>query len=216
MENINDIIANEFAINGYDKIYEIERRPLMKASSGIDYWLVGVNANDFYNQKELFDSILMQQEKFDFIEKNLSLLLLVDVNNSSNKDVDVIQIENDKSFFKKYVIKYDQESAKGLIEIMANEAVQSIASLLLNMEYFVQLKKEVNQQSAISLLYNIAHKLPFIPLMSSTKQRIEAALDFDSSELTDLLKWVNDAPTDEKRIEKYVNDSIIDNNEYQN
>ena len=84
------------------------------------------------------------------------------------------------------------------------------------MQYFVQLKEEADHQTAVSLLYNIAHKLPFIPLMAVQKQRVEAHLEFDSSEWTDLLKWVDDAPTDENRIERYINESIIDNNEYQN
>lgn len=216
METINDIVANEFALNGYKKILEIEGRSLTKAAQGTDYWVIGSDVNDYYKQKELFDDILNRQERFEFIEKNLSLLLLINVSNQENKDIDIIQIENDKSYFKKYVIKYDQESVKGLIEIMKKQAARSIASLLLDMQYFVQLKEETDHQTAVSLLYNIAHKLPFIPLMSSQKQRVEANLEFDSSELTDLLKWVNDAPTDENRIEKYINDSILDNNEYQN
>lgn len=216
METIKDIVANEFALNGYKRILEIEGRPLMKASSGTDYWVIGSDVKDYYKQKELFDNIPKQQENFEFIEKNLSLLLLINVNNQENKDVDVIQIENDKSYFKKYVIKYDQESVKGLIEIMEKQAAESIASLLLDMQYFVQLKEETEHQTAVSLLYNISHKLPFIPLMAAQKQRVETHLEFESSELTDLLTWVNDAPTDENRIEKYINDSILDNNEYQN
>lgn len=208
METINDIILNEFSVCGY-KVADIDGRSFMSAQDGFDYWIVSSNVDDVVNQRQLFENVIEQTSEFKFVEKNLSLLLLV----NDNIDTDVVQIENDKLYFKKYVLKYNQESVNGLIEMMTQNHVQNISPLLLVDSNFEQFRETANTLSAISLLYSIAHKLTFIPIPSSSKPREDTELNLDSSELQELLEWVKNAPSNETDIETYLNNLIAENEE---
>jgi|GEM_PF-902374 len=216
METINDIILNEFRVCGYNKVADIDGRSFMSATFGTDYWLVSSNIDDVADidkQLQLYNNVIEQKNGRKFVEKNLSLLLLVNMDEKNNIDTDFVQIENDKFYFKKYVLKYNQESVNGLIEMMKQNHVQNISPLLLNDSNFEQLRETANTLSAISLLYSIAHKLTFIPIPSSSKPREDMELNLNSSELQDLLDWVNDAPSSENEIDTYLNKLFAENEE---
>lgn len=213
METINDIILKEFDVCNYKKVADIDGRPFMSATVGIDYWLVSSKVDDVVNQTQLFKKVMEQTSECKFVEKNLSLLLLVNIDGHNNIDTEVVQIENDKFYFKKYVLKYNQESVNGLIEMMTQNHVQNISPLLLVDSNFEQFRETANTLSAISLLYSIAHKLTFIPIPSSSKPREDTELNLDSSELQDLLEWVKNAPSNETDIDTYLNNLIAENEE---
>jgi len=97
--------------------------------------------------------------------------------------------------------------------MMKQNHVQNISPLLLNDSNFEQLRETANTLSAISLLYSIAHKLTFIPIPSSSKPREDMELNLNSSELQDLLDWVNDAPSSENEIDTYLNKLFAENEE---
>jgi hypothetical protein len=206
METINDIVINEFDICGYKPLAEFDGCILMGASEGVDYWLISFNLKDFDIQKELFDKVMTMSLSFDYIEKNLSLLLLSNIDDEANKNRDVVNIENDKSYFKKYVLEYNQKSARELLEIMVERNVNSISPLLQEDQCFSQLKDNVEAMSPISLLYGIAHKLPFIPIKTSPIARADEKLNL-TDDLSSLLQWVVEAPNNEE-IEEYINNSI--------
>lgn len=210
METINDIIINEFVLCGYKPVKDINGHMLIDSTSGIDYWLVSQNLNAFIKQKELFDRIIELSTDMKFVEKNLSLLLLVDMDDSNNQKIDTIEIENEKSYFKKYVLKYNQESVKGLIGIITEKKVKSVAELVLDTQYFNQLQSDTGQLTPITLLYSIAHKLPFIPINSSPVVRTDTDLNLTEN-LVGLMQWVMNAPDNGEKIEKYVIDSIKNN-----
>ena len=207
METINDIIINEFVLCGYKPIADIEGRMFIGSTSGVDYWLVSQNPNDFNKQNELFDRTIELSTDMRFVEKNLSLLLLVDMDNPDNEKLDTIKIENEKSYFKKYVLKYNQESVKGLIGIITEKKVKSVAELVLDTQYFNQLQSDTGLLTPITLLYSIAHKLPFIPINSSPVVRTDTNLNLTEN-LVGLMQWVMNAPDNSEKIEKYVIDSI--------
>lgn len=207
METINDIIINEFVLCGYKPIADIEGRMFIGSTSVVDYWLVSQNPNDFNKQNELFDRTIELSTDMRFVEKNLSLLLLVDMDNPDNEKLDTIKIENEKSYFKKYVLKYNQESVKGLIGIITEKKVKSVAELVLDTQYFNQLQSDTGLLIPITLLYSIAHKLPFIPINSSPVVRTDTNLNLTEN-LVGLMQWVMNAPDNSEKIEKYVIDSI--------
>ena len=210
METINDIIINEFALCGYKTITDIEDHLFIYSTSGIDYWLISQKPDDFNKQKELFDRIIKQSVEMKFVEKNLSLLLLVNMDDATNESIDTIMIENEKSYFKKYVLKYNQESVSGVIHILKENKAKSIAELILEPQYFDQLRSDIGQLTPITLLYSIAHKLPFIPINASPIVRTDMDLNL-SEDSANLLQWVIDAPNSNEEIENYIYDSI--NNE---
>ncbi len=213
METINDIILKEFDVCNYKKVADIDGRPFMSATVGIDYWLVSSKVDDVVNQTQLFKKVMEQTSECKFVEKNLSLLLLVNIDGHNNIDTEVVQIENDKFYFKKYVLKYNQESVNGLIEIMRQKNVETIGPLLLDDSNFEQLKNSTDTLSAISLLYSIAHKLTFIPIPSSSKPREDTKLNLDSYELQDLLDWVKQSPSKDTDIDTYLKNLLAENEE---
>lgn len=216
MENINDIILNEFCVCGYNKIADIDGRSFMSATFGTDYWLVSSNIDDVADidkQLQLYNKVIEQTTECKFVEKNLSLLLLVNLDKKNNVDTDFVQVENDKFYFKKYVLKYNQESVTGLIEMMTQNHVQNICPLLLDDSIFEQFRETANTLSAISLLYSIAHKLTFIPIPSSSKPREDTKLNLDSFELQNLLDWVKNSPSTDTDIDTYLNNLIAENEE---
>lgn len=206
METINDIVINEFDLCGYKPLAEIDRCILMGATEGVDYWLISFNVKDFDIQKDLFDKVMTLSSSFNYIEKNLSLLLLSNIDDEANKNIDVVNIENDKSYFKKYVLEYNQKSVRELLEIMAERNLNSISPLLQEDQIFSQLKDNVIAMAPISLLYGIAHKLPFIPINTSPVARADKKLNL-TDDLNGLLQWVIDAPNNEE-IEEYINNTI--------
>lgn len=207
METINDIIINEFVFCGYRPIIDFKGRMFICSTNGSDYWLVSQNPNDFNKQKELYDRIIELSTDMRFVEKNLSLLLLVDMDNPDNEKLDTIKIENEKSYFKKYVLMYNQDSVKGLIGIITEKKVKSVAELVLDTQYFNQLQSDTGQLTPITLLYSIAHKLPFIPINSTPVVRTDTNLNMTEN-LVGLMQWVMNAPDNSEKIEKYVIDSI--------
>ncbi len=206
METIKDIVTNEFELNGYKTLAGFDGCIFMGATEGVDYWLISFNVIDFDIQKVLFDKVMTLSSNFNYIEKNLSLLLLSNIDDEANKNIDVVNIENDKSYFKKYVLEYNQKSVRELLEIMAERNVNSISLLLQEDQFFSQLKDNVIAMSPISLLYGIAHKLPFIPINTSPVARADEKLNL-TDDLNGLLQWVIDAPNNEE-IEEYINNSI--------
>ena len=207
METINDIIINEFVLCGYKPVEDIDGHMLIGSTSGIDYWLVSQDSNDINRQKELFDRITGLSIDLRFVDKNLNLLLLINTDDEVNEKIDTIEIENEKSYFKKYVLVYNQESLNGLIGIMKEKKVKSISELILDTQYFNQLQSDIGQLTPITLLYSIAHKLPFIPINALPIVRTDIDLNL-TEDLEALLQWVIDAPNNKEEIEKYINDSI--------
>lgn len=213
MENINDIIINEFQKWGYTQVNEVDGRPFFinaNYTTCVDYWLVSYDIDDFNNQKGIFDKVMEISTNMKFVEKNLSLLLLVDMDNPNNKKNDTIEIENEKSYFKKYVLKYNQESVKGLIDIINEKKAKSIAELTLDIQYFSKLQSDIGQLTPNTLLYSIAHKLPFIMINPIPIVRTGVELNL-TEELVGMMQWVTNAPNDTVEIVKYINDTI--NNE---
>ena len=213
METINDIILNEFEGCNYHKVADIDGRPFMSATVGVDYWLVSSQVDDVANQTQIFKKVMEQTSEYKFVEKNLSLLLLVNADVQNNIDTDVVQIENDKFYFKKYVLKYNQESVNELIKMMTQNNLQNISPLLLDDSNFELLRSSPDTLSAISLLYSIAHKLTFIPIPSSSKPREDTELNLNSEKLQSLLGWVENAPSTETDIDTYLNKFITENEE---
>lgn len=207
MENINDIIINEFNEWGYAQVGEVDVRPFFNKVNDTDYWLVSNVLDDFNNQGRIFDIIMEQSTDMKFVEKNLSLLLLVDMDDPNNKKNDAIEIENEKSYFKKYVLKYNQESVKGLIDIINEKKAKSIAELILDNQCFNKLQSDIGQLTPNTLLYSIAHKLPFIMINTTPIARTGVDLII-TKDLNSLMQWVANAPNDTIEIEKYINDSI--------
>ena len=131
------------------------------------------------------------------------MLLLIDCN-GEYKTIDSIKVENNKSYFKKFVLQYSEKSVSELNNILTEKKVDSIADLLLSEQYFTHLKYDSQTLNGVTLVYSIAHKLPFIPIKSVTKERSKIDFRFSSPELVDLFEWVNQSPSEERDLYVYL------------
>lgn len=208
MKTMLELICTEFEQWGYTLRKEMEGVLLYASNVGYDYWVICSNIDIITIQKRLFDQIKEFSGELDFIEKNITLLLLID-NDGDYRDLDTIKVENNKSYFKKFVLRYTSDSVTNLIKLLEDKGVGSIANLLLSEQCFNSIKNGSRPMSEVLLLYSIAHKLPFIPIISETKERSVVDLHFSSPELYELFEWVEKAPTEEHEIINYLNQLTI-------
>lgn len=203
MRTMLEIIYSEFERWGYSLRKEFDGIILFASNVGYDYWIVCSNINVLSIQKSLYDQLEEFKSEFEYIEKNISMLLLIDCN-GEYKTIDSIKVENNKSYFKKFVLQYSEKSVSELETILKDNNKGSIADIVLSDQYFSQLKKDSETLNGVTLMYCIAHKLPFIPIKSVTKERSKIDFRFSSPELVDLFKWVKQAPSEEKDLIDYL------------
>ena len=203
MRTMLELICSEFERWGYSLKMEFDGNILFASNVGFDYWIVCSNIDVIPIQKLLYDKLEEFKCEFEYIEKNITLLLLID-NEGDLKSIDTIKVENNKSYFKKFVLQYTEKSVSELNNILTEKKVDSIADLLLSEQYFTHLKYDSQTLNGVTLLYSIAHKLPFIPIKSVTKEKSKINLNFSSLELDDLFKWVNQAPSEERDLYVYL------------
>ena len=165
MENLIDLIHNEFKIAQYE---EIGQR-IWKHLEYNDFW-VTVNLEGEYEldklQEDIFASLEGVRKDFPSSEKSTSLLIIQRVGSNAEKNPHrVIEDENNVYYFKKYVIQYT-EVEWNEVKTLIDEG-RSLGELLMETEVFEQLKQ--NENSANRLLYTVAHKLPFIMMRAERK-----------------------------------------------
>lgn len=178
MENLIDLISFEFDKAGYKPISNV----IWKHVSYPDFWVVlrpvGVyNLNQL--QTELFDDLAKIREKSPESEKNTTLLILNQVTGEHRDERKVIEDENDAYMFKKYVIQYIKEewdSARQQLPI----PFDGLGKLLMQPDNFSSMK-ETQRKSDFTLLYTIAHKLPFV-LMDVEKKEFNAEPELELSD----------------------------------
>ena len=208
MKTMLELICSEFEKWGYTLLKEMDGALLYASNVGYDYWVICSNIDIITVQKSLFDHIKEYSGELDFVEKNITLLLLID-NDGELRNLDSIRVENNKSYFKKFVLRYTSNSVTNLIKLLEDKGVGSIANLLLSEQCFNTIKNGSRSMSEVSLLYSIAHKLPFIPVISETKERSVVDFHFSSPELCELFEWVEKAPAGEREITNYLNQITI-------
>ena len=165
MENLIDLIYNEFKIAQYE---EIGQR-IWKHLAYNDFW-VTISLEGEYElyklQEDIFASLEGVRKDFPSSEKSTSLLIIQRVGSNAEKNPHrVIEDENNVYYFKKYVIQYT-EVEWNEVKTLIDEG-RSLGELLMETEVFEQLKQNVN--SANRLLYTVAHKLPFIMMRAERK-----------------------------------------------
>ena len=165
MENLIDLIYNEFKIAQYEEI----ERGVWKHQVYNDFWVI-VNLDGDYEldelQEEIFANLDGVRKEYPSSEKSTSLLIIQRMGSNEEKTPKkVIEDENNVYYFKKYVIQYT-ESEWNETKTLIDETI-GLGELLMETEVFEQVKQNVN--SANRLLYTVAHKLPFIMMRAERK-----------------------------------------------
>lgn len=173
MATIKDYITEEFLAAGFAVIHEKESMTVFSHNVDMDFWGVIENHKDVLCiQNSLYSEIKSIINKIG-IERNISLLVLNDSDTSGTLSPEnIVEIENDPLFFKKYVLQYRGEAWKYLDKEILSEG-ERLGNILTDKELFASLKED-SKDGSYYLLYTIVHKLPFV------KVAIDEQKDIDS------------------------------------
>ncbi|SEN91421.1 hypothetical protein SAMN05444671_2427 [Flavobacterium sp. CF108] len=133
------------------------------------YWLVIETDNlkeVLQKQSEYFNSAkeIVNDEWFD---KNVSMLILHKVENFDNIQNLVLEIEENPYLFKKEIILYKEIELEKLYQALEEQEItikNFIENKILDEAVFKAHKDNINNNNFESLLYRLAHKIPFIKL----------------------------------------------------
>ncbi|MFD2540745.1 ABC-three component system middle component 1 [Lacinutrix gracilariae] len=139
------------------------------------YWLV-------VEQSDLSKVIELQDEWFEKckehivtkeFDKNTSLLVLANNDKNEIQKKEILSIEEDPFQFKKYVLLFTSHILKQLLEQTENGNPEKILELIVNESVFNEYKNNYLEPTWRHLLYNLAHKLPFIKINVEVNQTLE-------------------------------------------
>ncbi|PJJ41380.1 ABC-three component system middle component 1 [Hallerella succinigenes] len=202
METIKSYIEKIFKRYGYKTLIAKDEYLILSGLNNNDFWIV-THSFDVNNQ-DLFFKICekeIEEKRYEAFEKNVSLLYLNEVDSITTEiRNESVKIENNPFYFKKYVLLYE----KSAWDDLATKISDDINTCLLNPLYFDELKTD--NCSPFSLLYEIAHKLPFFKIQVESSENIEVEKNFSTSneQINDTYKWLTSLKNDKDTIEHCI------------
>lgn len=158
---MNKFITELFKQFNYEVIDEARDLSFFKHINYKDFWIIvnAVNAFKLEDQETIAGKAKTIFAQYKEAEKNTSLLVLLQVEQTSEGILnDIVEIENDPFYFKKYVLAYTKSSK----EAIEQYSIKNFSSILMQPQTFQALKNEAEVSGPYHLLYSIAHKLPFL------------------------------------------------------
>ncbi|MEA1848161.1 ABC-three component system middle component 1 [Chryseobacterium sp. MHB01] len=152
------------------------------------YWLIIETDNLNHvieNQSNYFEQARNRINN-EWFDKNVSLLILHKVEDFDNIQSLVLEIEENPYLFKKQVILYreiEHENLTRAIEAEENTIKDFIEDKILDEAIFKIHKESINNNDYESLLYRLAHKIPFIKLNIIQKNGLEALTDNNTQKI---------------------------------
>lgn len=207
MGTFKEFILGEFAHNNYTFLGKVQNDVcFLKNNEHDDYWLVAEGYGSYEKQEDLYQGVYEKfGSEYPLFEKNTSLLILYDCEGDSLDSSRLIDIENNPLYFKKYVLCYTNESYEDLVAMLQDS---SVADLAMEDEMFDRMLKET-ELGAVSLLYGIMHKLPFISIKEQNADRENLGILFSASSNADELNdFLDSLPEDEDGIIDVVGNLI--------
>lgn len=188
-EIMNEFIIKLFGQFNYKEIKRTDDIRFIKHLNYNDFWII-VNAENAFNLEE--QEAIAAKAKISFAqkeaEKNTSLLVLLEVKQISEGILDdIVEIENDPFYFKKYVLAYTKSSK----EAIEQYSIENFSSILMQPQNFQALKNEAEVSDPHHLLYSIAHKLPFLMTGVQVQDASLASNQYiPSEEMLDAFNWM--------------------------
>ena len=128
MKIIENIVLNEFTQYNYEILESSEGVIVLgsKNENVFDYWIITSKKERYDNQLDLYELLVEKlKDNYRHVDKNLSLLLLCNIDNKDWANINPVDIENDKSYFKKYVLKYTSNAAQDLANLIEKQDVKA-------------------------------------------------------------------------------------------
>jgi len=171
------------------KLTELDFGNLYVSGDDIKYYWLVVEQNDISKtlelQNEWFEKSreIINSKEFD---KNTSLLILTENDANELKKHEILRIEEDPFQFKKYVLLYNAESLQHLNEQSNNGEAKELLDLIINEDVFNAYKSNYTDYNWRNLLYNIAHKMPFLDINVKVDENLENLFVQSHESLTNL------------------------------
>ena len=160
-----------------------------KETNQFSFWLVleTTNLNTVIENQSKFFTTTKELLKSEWFDKNANLLILyksilgfpVDKNR-------IIDIEENPFLFKKQILVYTEIEKQKLSEAISNSTLTTkkfFEQKLLSNSIFEQHKTNLNNNDFESLLYRIAHKVPFLNINVAQKDGLSALTENNKNEV---------------------------------
>ncbi|MDP3944824.1 MAG: hypothetical protein Q8Q51_02915 [Lutibacter sp.] len=143
------------------------------------YWLVieTDNLTEVIEKQSEYFNVSKEVANNEWFDKNVSMIILHKVENFDNIQNLVIEIEENPYLFKKQIILYKNTEVEKLNQTINSQEItikDFIENKILDEETFKIHKKNINNNDYESLLYRLAHKIPFIKLCIIQENGLEA------------------------------------------
>lgn len=187
---MNKFIVGLFDQFNYEVIDQTDGISFIKHLNYNDFWVIVNAVSAFYleDQEAIAAKAKIIFAQYKEAEKNTSLLVLLQVEQISEGILDdIVEIENDPFYFKKYVLAYTRSSK----EAIEQYSIENFSSILMQPQNFQALKDEAGISDPYHLLYSIAHKLPF--LMTDVQVQDTTLLSnqyIPSEEMQEAFNWM--------------------------
>lgn len=182
MAIISDIIQSAFGENGYKGVKSFGGMDILKHEHYEDYWIVCWEGFNMSQQHDIYEIVVKGiVEEHPYAAKNTSILYLSDLTKEQLSTDQIVEIEKDPFFFKKYVFAYSDELAAHLLELMQGKGCKDVSEFIMQPESFYALNEE-NTYGVYHLAYSLMHKLPFLPIKAEQKGLKPRDFFFDSPE----------------------------------
>lgn len=172
---MRDLIKRLFNVHNF-KLIEIEFGDLYTSNDDRKYYWLVVEPSDVSKVIELQDEWFEKcKEHIDTKEfdKNTSLLVLANNDKNEIQKKEILSIEEDPFQFKKYVLLFTSHILKQLLEQTENGNPEKILELIVNESVFNNYKNHYIEPTWRHLLYNLAHKLPFLKVNVEVNQTLD-------------------------------------------
>lgn len=188
MDYMIDLIRSEFELAQYK---QLDKEGLMwRHKVYNDFWLICIVEGDLdidALQEQIFADLTPLRKDNPESEKSTSLLILQLVHDANEKEPQqVIDIENNVYYFKKYVIQFTREDWEATRQSIPAD-FQNLGQVLMRPDVFEHIKHDEN--NPYRLLYTIAHKLPFVMMQAERRDYNPIPAFVFDTELQPIFAW---------------------------
>lgn len=185
---MDNIITQIFHHNDH-VLNELSGLHLFSLKGKFNYWVV-INREDLSTVlDEQIDLFLKAKEMIGEpqFDKNANLLILYKVDSIDQLDKDnLLRIEEDLYHFKKSIIYYTaQELEKLKTKVNNSTLVDDLESMILNETVFERHKESFDYNDYESLLYRLAHKIPFLKINVKQVNNLKSLEEINNKSILD-------------------------------
>ena len=185
---MDNIIANIFQENNH-VLNESTDFILFSLKDKFNYWLV-INRDDLTTVLEEQSDLFLKAKKIIGVpqfDKNANLLILYKVASISNIDKEnLLQVEEDLYHFKKCIIYYtEEEFVKLKAKVDDSTIISDLEGMILNEAVFEKHKNNFDNNDYESLLYRLAHKIPFLKINVTQVNNLDSLEEINKTLILD-------------------------------